>query len=63
MYSHEIDRLLKIKQNIITYADYLDILTTSPQINHIKYNSYDDIMEIKTDDNYKFKIKIKRTNP
>lgn len=62
MYSHEIDRLLKIKQNIITCSEYFEIISTSPQINHIKYSQQEDSTEINTEDNYHFKIKIKGTN-
>lgn len=59
MYSHEIDRLLKIRQNIISCAEYLEILSTSPQINYVKYDHYEDKFKIKTEDNYEFKVKIK----
>ena len=61
MYSHEIDRLLKIKQNIISTSEYFEILSTSPQIDHIKYNQQEDKIEIDTKDNYHFKIKVKGT--
>lgn len=57
MYSHEIEQLLKIKQNIISVSEYLEILSTSPQINHIKYDNGG--YQINTDDNYKFKIYVK----
>lgn len=60
MYSHEIERLLKIKQYILSYNDYADIITTSPQINNIKYEPYDDTFNIKTDDRYDFKFKVKK---
>lgn len=59
MYSWEIDRLLKIKQNIISTSEYFEIISTSPQIEHIKYNAYNDTTEIKTDDKYHFKFKVK----
>ena len=59
MYSYEIERLLKIKQYIISCSDYAEILTTSPQINHIKYEQNDDTFEINTDDKYNFKFKVK----
>lgn len=60
MYSHEIERLLKIKNYIINNEDYLNILLSSPQINFIEYNGYDDKIHIKTDDRYDFKTKVKR---
>lgn len=57
IYSHEIERLLKIKHNILTTSEYLEILSTSPQINHIKYE--DNYFKIETDDKYKFKVFVK----
>lgn len=62
MYSHEIERLLKIKQYILSYNDYANIITTSPQINNVKYNKDNDTFEIKTDDKYNFKFKVKSKN-
>lgn len=59
MYSHEIERLLKIKQYILSYNDYANIITTSPQINNVKYNKDNDTFEIKTDDRFNFKFKVK----
>lgn len=59
MYSHEIERLLKIKQYILSYNDYANIITTSPQINNVKYNKDNDTFEIKTDDRYNLKFKVK----
>ena len=57
MYSEEINRLIKIKQGILSISEYCEILSTSPQINHIKYEN--DTFNIYTDDNYKFKVKVK----
>lgn len=57
MYSQEIDDLLKIKQNILSVSEYFEILATSPQINHVKYDN--DYYIIETDDRYKFKVKVK----
>lgn len=57
MYSWEIDRLLKIKQNVISIGEYFEILSTSPQINHVKYEN--DYYTIETDDKYKFKVYVK----
>lgn len=57
MYSHEIEELLKIKQNILSISEYLEILSTSPQVNHVKYNN--GCYEIETDDRYKFRVHVK----
>ena len=62
MFSWEIDRLIKIKQDVITCSEYLEILSTSPQINHIKYDAYEDKVEINTNDDYHFKVKVKSPN-
>ena len=59
MYSHEIKELLEIKKNLLEVEEYLYILKTSPQINHIKYESHNDTFSIKTDDRYDFKFKVK----
>lgn len=57
MYSHEIEQLLKIKHNIISVSEYLEILSTSPQINHVKYDNGN--YQINTDDNYNFNVHVK----
>ena len=57
MYSYEIERLVKIKQNILSVAEYFEVISSSPQINYVKYEN--DEYKIKTDDNYEFKIKVK----
>lgn len=57
MYSHEIEELLKLKNNILTVQEYCNIIATSPQINYIIYK--DDLFHINTSDNYKFKIKVR----
>lgn len=59
MYSHEIERLLKIKQYVLEYTEYFEVLSTSPQINHVSYNKENDDFKINTDDNYNFVFKVK----
>ena len=59
MYSFEIERLLKIRNYLITCSEYFEILSTSPQINHVKYNPDEDTTEISTEDGKSFKVKIK----
>ena len=59
MYSHEVEQLLKIKNYLITYKEFIQITKSSPQINHIKYNPFEDNIEMWTTDNYKFVLKIK----
>ena len=57
MYSEEIKYLLQLRNELITINEYIKIVSTSPQINHIKYE--DNYFKINTDDNYNFKFKIK----
>lgn len=58
MYSHEIQQLLELKNYLINHIEYLNILNTSPQVNHVKYNPYSDEYEMWTTDNYYFKYKV-----
>lgn len=62
MYSHEIKQLLELKNYLLDRKEANKILNIkdSPQINHIKYNTYDDNFEMWTSDNYYFKFKVKR---
>ena len=60
MYSQEIEELLKLRNYLISVKEYLRILETSPQINHIKYNPFDDCFDIWTDDRYYFKTKVRK---
>jgi len=58
MYSHEIQQLLELKNYLINHIEYLNILNTSPQINHVEYNQQLDEYEMWTNDNYYFKYKV-----
>jgi hypothetical protein len=60
MYSHEVEQLLKIRNYLIAYKEFIQITKSSPQINHIKYNPFEDNIEMWTTDNYKFVLKIKK---
>ena len=60
MYSDEIEKLLRYKNYIINYKEYCNIVDTSPQIDHIKYNPYEDNIDMYTTDNYYFKVKVKK---
>lgn len=60
MYSYEIEQVLKLR-NYNIYSDiYLDICNSSPQITHIKYDSYNEDFHIWTNDNYYWNIKVYR---
>lgn len=56
MYSWEIQKLLKLRNNLVTVKEYLDICN-STQVNHVKYEN--DEFTICTKDKYVFKLKIK----
>ena len=57
MYSYEIEQLLKIRNNLVSIKEYIQIIT-SPQVDHIKYE--DEVFKIWTNDGYKFELKIRR---
>lgn len=57
MYSEEIKKLVELKNNLLSVKEYCDIVDTSPQIDHIKYEN--ELFNIYTNDNFSFKIKIK----
>ena len=57
MYSYEIEQLLKLRNNLVSIKEYL-IITSSPQIDHIKYDN--GLFYLWTNDNYKFVLKIRK---
>lgn len=59
MYSEEIKQLIEIRNYCIGVDEYLRIINTSPQITDIRYVPATDNFEMYTDDNYKFKTKVK----
>lgn len=56
MYSYEIDFVLKSRNYCIDSSAYLQICKSSPQISQIRYDSFENIFEIWTDDNYYWKF-------
>ena len=60
MYSHEVEELLRVRNYLITYKEFIQITKSSPQIDHIKYNPFEDNIEMWATDNYKFVLKIKK---
>ena len=57
MYSEEIAKLLKLRQNLVSVQEYYKI-AKSPQIDHIKYEN--DTFFLWSNDGYSFKLKIKK---
>lgn len=59
MYTHEIDELLANNNYNLDAQTYLSLLSSSPQINHVKYSAYGDYFEVWTSDGYYWKFNIK----
>lgn len=55
MYSYEIEKLLKLRNYLVSVQEYLEIIK-SPQIDHIKYEN--DSFYLWTNDNYKFVLRL-----
>lgn len=60
MYSNEIENLLKYKNYLLTAKEYIKILETSPQINHVIYKN--DEITIWTEEGKKFILRIRKDN-
>ena len=60
MYSWEIDNIIKQNNYTISADTYINICSTSPQINYIHYEPYDNYFEIYTDDRYSWKFTVYR---
>ena len=60
MYSHEIERLVKLRNYLLDSDEYARIsdIKENPQITHIKYEPYDNTFQMDTKDNYHFKFKV-----
>ena len=60
MYSHEIQQLLELKNYVLELKEYIEVIRTSPQIDHIKYEDNQFLFD--TTDNFHLKFKIKEIN-
>ena len=58
MYSEEIKKLLELRNNIVSYKEYIEIVK-SPQIDHIKYDKGG--FKLWTTDGYTFKLGLKKS--
>ena len=58
LYSYEIEELLELRDYLLTIKEYVNIIQTSPQIDHVQYKK--DHFELFTNDGYKFNFKIKK---
>lgn len=59
MYSHEIQQLLELRNNLVSIKEYIQIIK-SPQIDHILYKGQ--MFHIWTTDDYEFKLQIRKEN-
>lgn len=59
MYSYEIAKLLKLRYNLVSIREYIQIVS-SPQVDHVKYEN--DEFKIWTMDNYVFRLRIGDNN-
>lgn len=63
MYDWEITNILQQNQYKIDSETYLHICSTSPQLNHIKYEPYGNFFEMWSNENYwKFSVYRKERN-
>ncbi len=62
MYSWQIERLIKLRNELLEAKEYLEIsdVVKNPQITHIVYNSERDIFQIYTNDDYCLNFKVKK---
>ena len=60
MYSWEIQKLLELRNYLLSVKEYFYICDNSPQITRVSYDSYNNDFIIETTDRYKFKFKIKK---
>lgn len=58
MYSHEIQQVLETYNYNILSETYLKICATSPQINQIKFEPYEQSYELWTNDDFYWKFKV-----
>ncbi len=59
MYSHEIQQLIELRNYIVGGDELMEITSPvlNPQLDHIKYNSFDNSYEMWSNDNYYFNFK------
>lgn len=57
MYSHEIEKLLELRNYYVSYKEYIEIIK-SPQIDHIKYENQG--FSIWTKDDYFFRLRLRK---
>ena len=62
MFSWEIDAVIKQNNYIVSSDIYINICSTSPQINHIHYDSFGNYFEIWTSDEYYWRFQVKKGN-
>ena len=64
MYSYEIKAYIEERKHVLNREEFLEItdINRNPQIQSMKYNTYDDTYEMVTNDGYFFKFMVIREN-
>ena len=58
MYDWELKKYLEQRNYNINHKDYLYICKTCPQLNHIKYEPYEDLFKMWSNDGEYFEFKV-----
>ena len=62
MYSYEIKAFIEKRNHVLNHEEFLEItdIERNPQIQSMKYNTFDDTYELVTNDGYFFKFMVLR---
>lgn len=58
LYSWELENYLASKNNIVSNKEYKYICKTCPQIDHIKYNAFENCFDMWTTDGNHFRFQV-----
>lgn len=58
MYDWELQNYLQQHNYTLTHYEYDDVCKGCPQLNHVKYNPYDDCFEAWSDEGNYFRFKV-----
>lgn len=58
MYDWELERYIAEHNGVLNHIEYSDMCNTSPQLNHIKYDPYNDCFEVWSDQGNYFRFKV-----
>ena len=52
LYDYELNDYLSNRNNILTSDEYMYVCNTCPQINHVKYDPFDNLFKVWSEENY-----------